>query len=56
MNVFFSINAEKKLLDLCEYLLEEWGYKVKQDFIKKFKKKVFQISQYPESCTKSKKN
>lgn len=53
MEVFISELAEYKLKRLTEYLLEEWGYKVKKDFLDKLTAKIEQISEYPESCKKS---
>lgn len=54
MEVFISELAEYKLKRLTEYLLEEWSYKVKKDFLAKLTVKIEQISEYPESCQKSK--
>lgn len=53
MEIFVSDIAEYKLKKLTEYLLEEWGYKVKKDFLIKLNEKIEQISEYPESCPKS---
>lgn len=53
MEVFISEIAEYKLKRLTEYLLEEWSYKVKKDFLAKLTSKIEHISQYPESCQKS---
>ncbi|MCK0155958.1 type II toxin-antitoxin system RelE/ParE family toxin [Cellulophaga sp. F20128] len=53
MKVFISELAEYKLKQLTEYLLEEWSYKVKKDFLVKLTAKIEQISEFPESCQKS---
>jgi plasmid stabilization system protein ParE len=53
MKVFLSELAESKLLQLNEYLLENWSEKVKNDFFKRFQEKVDQISRLPESCPQS---
>ncbi|WP_026450868.1 type II toxin-antitoxin system RelE/ParE family toxin [Aequorivita capsosiphonis] len=53
MEIFVSDIAEYKLKKLTECLLEEWGYKVKKNFLIKLNEKIKQISEYPESCPKS---
>ncbi len=53
MKVFLSKVAEAKLLDLTNYLLEEWGIKVRDDFIRRLNEKVNQIAVYPKSCPQS---
>lgn len=53
MNVFLSSKAETKLLELANYLIEEWSHKVKDKFFERFNKKVTQISIQPNSCPKS---
>ncbi len=53
MEVFLSELAENKLKKLTEYLIKEWSYKVKKDFLAKLTAKIRQISLYPESCQKS---
>ena len=53
MEVFISELAEYKLKKLTDYLLEEWSYKVKKDFLAKLTAKIEQISLNPESCQKS---
>ncbi len=53
MKVFVSELAENKLKKLTTYLLEEWNYKVKKDFLTKLTLKIEQISEQPESCQKS---
>jgi len=50
MKVFLSELAERKLLKLSEYLLENWGLKARDKFIEKLTEKVKQISLQPESC------
>lgn len=54
MKVFLSELAETKLLKLNDFLLENWNLKVRNDFFKKLKYKVDQISEQPESCPQSK--
>ena len=53
MNVFLSELAEKKLLKLTDFLLENWNLKVRNDFIKKLTSKIKQVSEQPESCPQS---
>ncbi len=53
MEVFISELAEYKLKKLTEYLLEQWSFKVKKDFLAKLTKKIQQIQSQPESCPKS---
>ena len=53
MKVFISELAEERLENLAAYLLEEWGIKVKREFLAKLDKKINQISLHPESCPKS---
>ncbi len=53
MQVFFSELAEEKLIFLTEYLLENWGQRVKTNFLIVFKERIEQISINPESCPKS---
>jgi plasmid stabilization system protein ParE len=53
MEVFISELAEYKLKNLTEYLLEQWSFKVKKDFLAKLTKKIQQIQSQPESCPKS---
>lgn len=50
MKVFLSELAEKKLLKLSEYLIENWNLKTRDKFISKLKDKIEQISIHPESC------
>ena len=54
MNVFLSEQAESKLLELNDYLLEKWNIKVRDNFISELSKKINQISIHPESCVQSK--
>ncbi|KOS06494.1 hypothetical protein AM493_10945 [Flavobacterium akiainvivens] len=53
-SLHFSPLAEKKLIELLLYLIEEWSVKVKDDFKVILDKKLNHISVYPESCVKSK--
>ncbi|QIE58658.1 type II toxin-antitoxin system RelE/ParE family toxin [Rasiella rasia] len=53
MNVVFSELAEQKLIKLSDYLLSEWNVKVRNNFIKKLKSKIEQISKQPNSCPES---
>ncbi|WP_430907693.1 type II toxin-antitoxin system RelE/ParE family toxin [Maribacter sp. 2-571] len=53
MEVFISELAENKLKKLTEYLLKQWGFKVKKDFLTKLTSKIQQIRSLPESCPKS---
>ena len=53
MNVFLSESAEKKLLNLNNFLLENWDLKVRNDFTKRLTDKIIQISSQPESCPQS---
>lgn len=53
MEVFFSNKAGYRLKRLTEHLLQEWGYKVKKDFLDKLNGKISLISDYPESCPKT---
>ncbi|WP_353138244.1 type II toxin-antitoxin system RelE/ParE family toxin [Pseudopedobacter sp.] len=50
MKVFLSELAESKLLNLSEYILENWGLSARDLFIKKLKQKISQISSQPDSC------
>jgi plasmid stabilization system protein ParE len=53
MKVYLSELAERKLLKLSEYLLQEWDLKTHDRFLSKLNEKVKQISNQPESCPKS---
>lgn len=53
MKVFISELAEKRLENLVVYLVEEWGVKVKSEFLAKLDRKISQILLHPESCPKS---
>lgn len=53
MKVFVSDLAEKRLENLVVYLVEEWGVKVKSEFLVKLDRKISQISLHPESFPKS---
>ncbi len=55
--IIISEIAEKRLESLFEYLMEEWSFKVKSDFIKELDKKVhlltfFDTRQDPEKLKK----
>ena len=54
MNVYLSEQAEIKLLQLNDYLLEKWSVKVRNVFIDKLTKKINQIASQPECCPQSK--
>ena len=54
MEVFLSIQAEIKLLQLNNYLLHKWNVKVRDEFIEKLTQKINQVSVQPESCSQSK--
>lgn len=45
--------AEKKFYLLLDHLQEEWGRKVRDNFVATFINKSLQISQNPKSCPKS---
>lgn len=53
MKVYLSSLAEAKLIELTEYLVEEWNLKTKNIFLSKFTEKINQITLHPESCPKS---
>ena len=53
MKVFLSELAERKLLKLSEYLLDNWNLKTRDKFIEKLTEKIEQISKQPESCPQS---
>ncbi|MXN90858.1 type II toxin-antitoxin system RelE/ParE family toxin [Flavobacterium sp. Sd200] len=53
-NFYFSPLAEKKLLLLFNYLIDEWSVKVKDNFRLQLDEKLYQVSEFPESCIKSK--
>jgi plasmid stabilization system protein ParE len=53
VKVFFSELAALKLLQLTEYLLENWSLKTRDDFVKKLTEKIQQISVQPNSCPRS---
>ena len=54
MKVFLSEQAEIKLLQLNDYLIERWNIKVRDNFILILSEKINQIAIYPESCIESK--
>ena len=51
---FLSEITEAKILDLLEYLEENWSIKVKGDFLNKLISKINQVSTLPQSCVQSK--
>ena len=51
--IIISEKAEKKLESLFKYLLEEWSYKVKSNFIKKLDKNIQIIKDQPKSFPES---
>lgn len=51
--VFLSPTAVQQFELLCNYLIEEWSFKSKNDFIQRLDKKFDQISSQPESCPES---
>ncbi len=53
MKVFISEIAENRLIALAEYLLTNWGFKVKKEFLAKLDQKITRISIQPESCPQS---
>lgn len=50
MKVIFSPLAEGQPLQLVDYLLKRWNYKVQKEFLIKLKAKIEQIERFPESC------
>jgi len=53
MKVFLSELAETKLIELLDYIQDEWGVLVKKKFLEIFISKKDQISQQPLSCPES---
>lgn len=53
MEVYLSALAETKLLHLTNYILENWGKLIRDNYIKEFTNKVSQISNQPNSCPES---
>ncbi|MHA7830309.1 MAG: type II toxin-antitoxin system RelE/ParE family toxin [Flagellimonas sp.] len=53
MKVFLSELTESKLLQLNDYLIENWGVKARNQFFQKLDQKISQISSQPESCPQS---
>lgn len=51
---YFSPLAEKKLIDLLNYLIEEWSIAAKDNFRQILDEKLHQVSYFPESCIQSK--
>lgn len=54
MKVFLSEQAEIKLLQLNDYLIERWIIKVRDNFILILSEKINQIAIYPKSYIESK--
>lgn len=54
--VIFSKNAEKRLIDLLEYLELKWSLKVINKFISKLDKSIYIIQNEPEIFPKSQVN
>jgi len=53
-HVYLSPVAERKLEELLEHILEEWGQKSKNDFLEQFTNDVRKIEKFPKSCPESK--
>ncbi|WP_116787084.1 type II toxin-antitoxin system RelE/ParE family toxin [Flavobacterium psychrotrophum] len=53
MKVVFSDLANKKAVEVSDYLSKEWSEKVKKDFAETLRSKIMQISSFPESCIES---
>ena len=51
--IVFSKNAEKRLVDLLEYLELKWSIKVREKFISKLDKSIYLIQNDPEIFPKS---
>jgi plasmid stabilization system protein ParE len=52
--IILSQLAGAKLDKLLDYLEEEWSLRVADNFEKAFEEKLIHVSNYPESCIKSK--
>jgi plasmid stabilization system protein ParE len=53
MEVFLSELAESKLLELSDYLIENWNKKTRDKFIQKLTEKIDLIALHHESCPES---
>ncbi len=53
MLIILSKRTQRRLVNLLEYLENEWSVKTKHDFVKKLDKSLHQIQKHPESCPKS---
>lgn len=53
MQIYFSELAKFKLHKLTNHLLENWGFQIKNDFLKKLDNKILQIKSQPYSCIQS---
>lgn len=51
--VFLSALAERKLDFLLDFLTQEWGQTSKSNYLKKFKRAIYQISKHPRICQES---
>jgi len=51
--VVFPKSASIKLDELLDFLETEWSIRIKQNFIQKIDKAVFQLCKYPLSAEKS---
>lgn len=51
--IIFSKNAEKRLIDLLEYLELKWSIEVREKFISKLDKSIYIIQNEPEIFPKS---
>lgn len=54
--IIFSKNAEKRLINLLEYLELKWSIKVRNEFISKLDKSIYIIQNEPEIFPKSQVN
>lgn len=53
MKVYLSKSTSNNLESLLEYLENKWNRKVRNDFLKKFEKKINQVRNNPKSCPES---
>ena len=51
--IIFSKNAEKRLIDLLDFLESKWSSKVREKFISKLEKSIYLIKNEPETFPKS---
>ncbi len=52
-DIYLSPLASKKLTEIIAYLKENWSDETANKFIKKFREKIIQITEYPNSCPQS---